>query len=77
MITAREIYETMGQRFDTLKAAVEFREGLIDAFMRDCPGFYEIPLSKRIAFIQRILDNRDTLRNLLNYTDTLAGSSND
>lgn len=60
-------FETKGRSFYTEKDAVQFREGLVEAFIRGLPGFTDIPASKRVVFCSRILDKRKELLDLLDY----------
>ncbi len=73
MIVSKTIYQTMGREFRRFEDAVEFREGLIDKFLDDCPGFYQLLLKDRIAFVQSILDRREELINLLSYSNKMPG----
>jgi hypothetical protein len=68
MITTREVYETMGKQFATAEKAIEYREGLIEAFFRETPGFQDIPARQKIAFVDSILNRRAELATLLNYS---------
>lgn len=72
MIKRVEMFETLGKRFDTLQKAIDHREGLVDEFLRTCPGFADVPSKQRIAFVQHVLDNRDKLRGLLDFNSTAS-----
>lgn len=67
MIKRTVVYETKGKQFPTVAKAVEYREGLIEAFLRGIPGFQDIPMRQKIPFVQYVLDNRAALSELLNY----------
>lgn len=67
MITQKTVYVTSGKQFDTLQKAIDYREGLVDEFLSSAPGFYELRHSKRIDFVQYILDNREQLIGLLSF----------
>ena len=77
MIKARTVYVTQGQQFRDFGQAVEYREQQIDKFLRELPGYSEMPAKSRIAFMDGILQNREKLRALLNYDDKLAESEDD
>lgn len=77
MIKAVTVYETKGQQFASLDKAVQHRENLIDEFLRKLPGYQDMPARSRVAFMQGILDNRATLRDLLNYSTERPKSEND
>jgi hypothetical protein len=59
----------MGKQFPTLAKAIEFREGLIEKFLRETPGFQDIPAKSRIDFVGSIIFRRNELIELLNYND--------
>ena len=61
------VYQTNGKQFLTLKAAMDYREDLVEQFLRTVPGFQDIPASKKIAFVDAILQNRKTLAELLDF----------
>lgn len=63
-----EKFVTDGKEFSSLQKAIDYREGLVDAFIRKLAGFWIIPANDRIAFIQAILDNRDKVRALLDFS---------
>jgi len=65
------VYETKGKQFRRVQDALDYREGLVDAFMRECPGFQDVPLKRRIAFVQHVLENRARLRDLLDYASNV------
>lgn len=67
MIERVEVFQTKGQTFPTAKKAVEYREGLIEKFLRVLPGFDTIRAKDRIAFVQSIIDQRKALIDLLDY----------
>lgn len=67
MIQRVEVFETKGLQFGSLKKAVDYREGLVETFFRNTPGFFELQHSTRIKFIQRILEDRKELIGLLDY----------
>ena len=70
------VFVTNGQQFPTLRKALDYREGLVEQFMRECPGFQDVPLKRRIAFVQHVLENRARLRSLLDYSSN-ADSDDD
>jgi hypothetical protein len=67
-IKSTVVFVTKGRQFPTVQKALDFREGLVEAFMRECPGFQDIPGKQRIAFVTHVLENRNVLRDLLDYT---------
>ena len=67
MIKSRVIYETDNKQFETFEKAVSHREGMVEKFFRECPGFYELRLKDRTAFVEKILENRSKLVELLSY----------
>lgn len=69
MIERVDRYVTKGQTFNTFAKAIEYREGLVEKFLRTKPGFSEIRMKDRVAFIESILSNRQELRDLLDYDD--------
>jgi len=69
MIKRIQLYEADGKHFPTIAKAVDHLEGKVEAFCRTIPGFQDVPLKRRIAFVQFVLDNRVKLRELLNFTD--------
>jgi hypothetical protein len=69
MIIRKTVYTTFGRDFPNFQKALEYREGLVEKFLRECPGFLDIPLSQRMEFVSSILDRRKYLRDLLNYSD--------
>jgi hypothetical protein len=71
MIKVVTVYETKGERFATRQEAVLFRENLINKFLVQTPGYYDIPLKMRIAFMDSILSRRKELIDLLSYEGEL------
>jgi hypothetical protein len=71
MISRVQVFETKGKQFPTLKKAIDFREGLIEEFIRKLPGFDQMRHKDRIAFIQSIIDNREVLVDLFDYNEIL------
>lgn len=69
MIRSRLIYETLGQQFDTYEAAKAYREEAINKFLRSLPGYNDIPLKSRIAFMLCLLEHRKEFRKLLDYDE--------
>lgn len=67
MIERVERFVTLGQEFKTAEKAIEYREGLIEQFLRKLPGFDSIRAKDRIAFVQGIIDGRKEFRKLLDY----------
>jgi hypothetical protein len=67
MIERVERFVTLGQEFKTVEKAIEYREGLIEKFLRQLPGFDSIRAKDRIAFVQSIIDGRKEFRKLLDY----------
>lgn len=67
MIRQLVVYETKGKQFPTVKKAIDFREGLIEEFIRKLPGFDQLRHKDRIAFVQSIIDNRKVLTDLFDY----------
>lgn len=67
-----EVFETKGKQFPTIAKAVEYRENLVEEFLRKTPGFQDIPGSQRIAFVAHILENRAALTDLLDYSNKVA-----
>ena len=63
-----ERFATKGQVFDTAEKAINYREGLVEEFFRRLPGFDGLIAKERIQFIQGILDGRDRLRDLLDFS---------
>ena len=61
------VYKTKDKQFPTMTAAVDYREGLVEEFLRKSPGFNELPVKQRVAFVRHILDNRKFLTDLLDY----------
>lgn len=71
MITSKTMYVTRNQAFPTFEKAIEYREGLVEEFIRNLPGFQDIPAKKRIEFISVLLNNKEALRDLLDYPTEL------
>ena len=67
MIERVEVFQTKGQTFPTIAKAVEYREGLIEKFLRVLPGFDSLRAKDRINFVQSIIDQRKALIDLLDY----------
>lgn len=69
MIQSVRVYRTKGKQFEQFKAAVNYREDLIDEFLRKLPGYQDMPAKSRIAFMEGILSGRKVLLDLLDYND--------
>lgn len=67
MIEPVEMFRTKGSLFNSLEKAIEYREGLVERFLRKLPGFDTMAAKHRIAFVQEILDKRNELRDLLDF----------
>jgi hypothetical protein len=67
MIERVERFVTKGQTFDSVAKAIEYREGLVEKFLRSQPGWDTMRHKDRTAFVEGILSNRHELRDLLNY----------
>ena len=67
MIERVERFVTKGQTFDTLQKAIDYREGLVEEFLRKSPGFQDIRAKDRVAFVQSILNRRQELIGLLDF----------
>ncbi len=76
MIHTKTVYVTLGQQFDSLKRAIRCREDAIEEFLRKLPGYREFPAKHTTAFIQAIIDQRRTLAELLDYSETLESDDN-
>lgn len=62
-------YQTAGKTFPTLQKALDHRTELIEQFMRNAPGFMDVRYKQRMEFIEYVVNNRDALRALLDYSD--------
>lgn len=71
MIESVTVYRTKGKQFDRLKDAIDHRENLIEKFLRELPGFQDMPPRARIGFVESIIARRQELRELLNYSDKI------
>lgn len=69
MIEAVRVFRTKGKQFERLQQAIDFREELIDKFLTSLPGYYDMPLRSRTAFMEGILGRRKELIDLLSYDD--------
>lgn len=69
MIKAVRVYRTKGQQFERFQDAVDHRENLIDKFLVSLPGYYDMPLRQRTAFMEALLSRRKELIDLLSYDD--------
>lgn len=63
------VYETCGKQFRDFEKAVAHREDLVVEFLQKCPGFYQLLLKDRKAFIESLLLRRQELTKLLDYPD--------
>jgi hypothetical protein len=68
-IEAVTVYRTKGKEFDRFERAIEYRENLVEEFLRKSPGFQDMPYKSRIAFVESIITRRAELIALLNYSD--------
>jgi len=55
------------KEFKTPGDAIEYRESLIEQFMRRLPGFDTMAAKKRIPFMESLLHQRHELMALLDY----------
>lgn len=67
MIERIEAFVTKGKQFQSIKGAINYREGLIEEFLRKSPGFQTMAAKSRVEFIQSIIDRRRELADLLEY----------
>lgn len=67
MIERIEAFVTRGKQFNSVKQAIQYREGLIEEFLRKLPGFQAMAAKSRVEFVQSIIDRRHELADLLQY----------
>ena len=70
MIRRVEVYETRGRQFPSLQSAVSYRENEVEAFLRTLPGFQSMPARERVEFVRNIIEQRQRLRDLLDFEAT-------
>lgn len=64
-ISEKTVYVTCGKQFDSQEKAVEYRADLLGEFMDKAPIL--LTPRDRIKLNDFIVENRETLRNLLEY----------